>query len=313
MRTTPSSVAAAGRVSRRSYLGATAAWLALRGLGAAGCNRERRSVKEGTMSQRPTTGASQRQPVLFLGHGSPMNAIDDNSWSRAWTALGERLPAPSAILCISAHWYTPGTHVTGNDAPPIIYDFYGFPRALYEVRYPARGDAELATKIAALLSSVSADRRADWGLDHGAWSLLVKLRPRADVPVLQLSIDRRAAPATHLAIGRALAPLREQGVLVLGSGNVTHNLAHALGGGGHERPSWAERFDRDVATAVEQRDAAFLVRALETDDGRRSHPSPDHYLPLLYAVGAAGADDEVSYPVTGFDLGSLSMRSIAWG
>lgn len=258
------------------------------------------------------TASAVRQPVLFLGHGSPMNAIEDNPWSRAWAALGATLPTPRAILCVSAHWYVRGTHVTSNAVPETIYDFSGFPRPLYEVRYPARGDAELSQRIAGLLAEVKADGRSDWGLDHGSWSVLVKLRPDADVPVLQLSLDRLARPAVHLAIGRALAPLREQGILILGSGNVTHNLAHALGTGGREQPDWAVRFDRDVATALEQRDTAFLTRALESDDGRRAHPSPDHYLPLLYAAGAASDSDRVSYPVTGFDLGSLSMRAVAF-
>ncbi|MBK7533976.1 MAG: 4,5-DOPA dioxygenase extradiol [Myxococcales bacterium] len=263
-------------------------------------------------SAAPSVGATSRFPALFMGHGSPMNAVEDNAWSRGFTALGAALPVPRAILCVSAHWYVRGTHVTSNAAPELIYDFSGFPRALYEVRYPARGDAELAQRITSLLADVQATGRSDWGLDHGTWSLLVKLRPQADVPVLQLSIDRLARPAAHLAIGRALAPLREQGILLLGSGNITHNLAHALGGGGRERPDWAERFDRDVATALEQRDTDFLVRALETDDGRRAHPSADHYLPLLYVAGAAHDADRVSYPITGFDLGSLSMRSVSF-
>lgn len=251
-----------------------------------------------------------RQPVLFVGHGSPMNAIEDNPWSRAWTALGERLPPPRAILCISAHWYVRGTHITANRAPETIYDFSGFPRALYEVKYPAPGEPELASRIEQLLAG-AATRRQDWGLDHGAWSVLVKLQPRAEVPVLQLSIDRTAPPQAHLDLGRALAPLRDEGVLVLGSGNVTHNLAHALRSGGSELPPWAERFDRDVAAAVEARDAAFLLRALDTEDGRRSHPTAEHYLPLLYVLGAAQGFERVEYPVSGFDLGSLSMRSIS--
>lgn len=264
-----------------------------------------------TSTDRPATSQSgTRQPVLFLSHGSPMNAIEDTPWSRSWEELGERLPAPRAILCVSAHWYVRGTHLTGNPAPETIYDFSGFPRALYEVKYPAPGDPALASQIQKLLGS-AATLRQDWGLDHGSWSVLVKLRPRADVPVLQLSIDRTAPPQAHLDLGRALAPLRDQGVLVLGSGNITHNLAHAFRSDGRERPPWAERFDRDVAAAIEARDDGFLVRALDTEDGRRSHPTAEHYLPLLYAVGAARGFERVEYPVTGFDMGSLSMRSIS--
>jgi 4,5-DOPA dioxygenase extradiol len=248
-------------------------------------------------------------PALFVGHGSPMNAIQETPWSRGWAALGAALPTPRAILCISAHWYVRGVHVTGNPAPKLIYDFAGFPPELYKMRYPAPGDPELAQRIAALLGG-GASVRDDWGLDHGSWSVLCHLRPAADVPVLQLSIDRGASVARHLDLGRALAPLREQGVLIAGSGNITHNLMHAMRWDGREQPSWAVRFDDDVARALEQRDVGFLVRALESDAGRRAHPSPDHYLPLLYAVGAAEEAASVRFPITGFDLGSLSMRSV---
>jgi 4,5-DOPA dioxygenase extradiol len=259
---------------------------------------------------------SDRMPVLFLGHGSPMNAIDDNAWSRGFQAIGAALPRPAAILSISAHWYVGATLLTANEAPPTIHDFGGFPRALFEVQYPARGSVDLAARVAALLASRRAALSGDWGLDHGTWSVLRHLRPAADVPVVQLSIDRRLPPAEHLAIGRALAPLRDQGVLVMGSGNVTHNLHHAmrnLGRPGVPTPDWAARFDRDVAAALEQHDGPALAQLVATDDGRQSHPSIDHYLPLLYAVGAASADDPVSFPVTGWDAGSLSMRSVKLG
>lgn len=259
------------------------------------------------------TPASPTMPVLFMGHGSPMNAIESTRYSQAWQELGRRLPKPRAILCISAHWYVRGTYVTGNAAPETIHDFGGFPRALFEVQYPARGDGDLAARIVKLLDQVPADSSQDWGLDHGSWSVLVHLRPGADVPVLQLSIDRRRPPSSHLAIGRALAPLRGEGILILGSGNVTHNLAHALRGGGLERPDWATSFDHDIAQALQQHDDAFLLRALESEHGRMAHPSPDHYFPLLYAAGAAQPTDAITFPVEGFDLGSLSMRSVQFG
>ena len=248
-------------------------------------------------------------PALFVGHGSPMNAIEETPWSRGWAALGAELPKPKAILCISAHWYVRGVHVTGNPAPRLIYDFSGFPPELSRVKYPAPGDRALAHRIAGLVGN-GAGVRDDWGLDHGTWSVLCHLRPAADVPVLQLSIDRGAPVARHLELGRALAPLREQGVLIAGSGNITHNLMHAMRWDGREQPSWAVGFDGDVAQALEQRDVGFLVRALDSEAGRRAHPSPDHYLPLLYAVGAAEEAKSVRFPVTGFDLGSLSMRSV---
>jgi 4,5-DOPA dioxygenase extradiol len=255
-------------------------------------------------------------PVLFLGHGSPMNAIEDNAYVRAWRALGESLPRPRAILCVSAHWYVDGTWVTGNERPETIHDFGGFPRALHEVRYPARGDGALAARIAKLFDERRGQVGHDWGLDHGAWSVLVHLRPEADVPVLQLSLDRRAPPERHLELGRALAPLRDEGVLVVASGNITHNLRHAMMAmttGRHDEAAWAVRFDRRVAEAVDDRAHAQLTSALATDDGKLAHPTPDHYLPLLYAAGASSADDPVSHPVSGMDLGSLSMRAILWG
>jgi 4,5-DOPA dioxygenase extradiol len=259
-------------------------------------------------------------PVLFVGHGSPMNAIEDNRWSRAFRSLGEALPKPSAILSISAHWFVPGTFLTGNDKPETIHDFGGFPQPLYEVQYPAPGQPDLAKRIADMLSKGrppnAATIRNDWGLDHGTWSVLVHFRPDADCPVLQLSIDRRLPPAEHLALARSLAPLREQNVLILGSGNMTHNLRHAvlsMQSGDESTPEWASRFDAETTRAVEQHDADYLLRALDTDAGRMSHPTPDHYLPLIYALGASSPDDAVQFPITGWDLGSLSMRAIRWG
>lgn len=262
-------------------------------------------------------------PVVFVGHGSPMNAIEDNTWSRAFAALGTELTAletsapqlrvPRAALAISAHWYVPGTFTTANPAPPTIHDFGGFPPPLYEIQYPAPGDPALARQVAAHLAAFQAEPRMDWGLDHGTWSVLLHMWPAAQVPVVQLSIDHRQPPAVHLAIGRALAPLRHEGVLILASGNVTHNLRHAfraLQTGDTVTPAWAAQFDAGVARALEQHDADFLAAALESADGRMSHPTPDHYLPLLYAAGAAfESAAAVQFPITGFDLASLSMRA----
>lgn len=214
------------------------------------------------------------------------------------------------ILCVSAHWFVPGTFVTGNLQPETIHDFGGFPRPLYEVRYPARGDTELAKLITTLLSSSRAEQRSDWGLDHGAWSVLMHLRPKADIPVLQLSIDYRQPPATHLAIGKMLSVLREQGILIIGSGNITHNLRLALRPGGTDSPTWATSFDADVARALQQHDDTFLLRALTTDAGKIAHPTPDHYLPLLYVAGASSTADSATFPLVGFDFGCLSMRSV---
>ena len=262
------------------------------------------------------TTTEKRLPVLFIGHGSPMNAIEDNAWSRGFHALGNALPTPAAILAVSAHWYVNGTLLTSNEHPETIHDFGGFPRALFEVQYPARGSTDLAGKVVDLLASRHARMSDEWGLDHGTWSVLRHIRPDADVPVVQLSIDRRLPLADHLAIGRALSPLRDQGILILASGNVTHNLGHAMRSlhtGDTARPRWAASFDREIETALVQHDLAQLTKSIATDDGRLSHPSPDHFLPLLYAAGAANDNDAVSFPVTGWDLGSLSMRSVQFG
>jgi 4,5-DOPA dioxygenase extradiol len=256
-----------------------------------------------------------RMPVLFVGHGSPMNAIEDNEWSRGFSALASFVPAPLAILAVSAHWYVRGTFTTGDESPQTIHDFGGFPAPLYEVQYPAPGSPSLSRRVSALLGE-RASVSLEWGLDHGTWSVLRHLRPTADVPVVQLSLDVRLAPEEHVALGRALTPLREEGVLVMGSGNITHNLSDAfsrLDRGDLTTPGWATRFDRDVAVALQSHDVEFLAQAPETEAGRLSHPTPDHYLPLLYAAGAADARDPVRFPITGFDLGSLSMRAVQFG
>jgi 4,5-DOPA dioxygenase extradiol len=256
--------------------------------------------------------ASPPAPVLFVGHGSPMNAIEDNGWSRGFRALGATIPRPRAILSISAHWYLPGLYLTGDAHPKTIHDFGGFPRTLFKIEYPAPGEPGLAKRVARMLRADDTALRTNWGLDHGTWSVLLRMLPEADCPVVQLSIDRRLSPAEHLTNARSLAPLRADGVLIMGSGNITHNLRDAMArysAGDTTAPVWASRFDANVADAVEQRDTDYLIRAIETEDGRWSHPTPDHYLPLLYAMGAADANDALHFPITGFDLGSLSMRS----
>jgi 4,5-DOPA dioxygenase extradiol len=253
-------------------------------------------------------------PALFIGHGSPMNAIEDNRWSRAFRAIGETLPKPRAVLAISAHWYLPRTLVTSNPRPRTIHDFGNFPKRLHEMQYPAPGSPDLAKRISALIAA--AEPNADWGLDHGTWSVLVHLMPKADCPVVQLSIDSSRSGAEHVELGKALGPLRDEGVLVLASGNVTHNLRHAfasLQSGETHTPDWATRFDAEVARALEQRDASHLGGALDTELGRVAHPTPDHYWPLLYALGASDETDALSFPLEGFDASSLSMRAARFG
>ncbi len=256
---------------------------------------------------------ASRMPVLFLGHGSPMNAIEDNAWSRAFKQLGQQLPQPRAVVCVSAHWYGEGTRVTGNQQPPTLHDFGGFPDELRQVQYPAPGDVALARRVVQLLPT--ARLSTDWGLDHGTWSVLRHLRPGADCPVLQLSIDARLPGPRHHELGRSLAPLRDEGVLIVGSGNIVHNLRDALGRmrrGDHETPAWAAGFDADAERALLQHDAAYLARAHADARGREAHPTPEHYLPLLYAAGAASPTDRVSFPISGFDAGSLSMRAVRY-
>ena len=263
-----------------------------------------------------TQPTAARLPVVFVGHGNPMNAIEDNAWSRGFRDLGRALPTPRAILAVSAHWYGDGTFATASETPETIHDFAGFPEELFRVRYPAPGDPALAQRVVRLVGDQRASLSGEWGIDHGTWSVLVHLRPAADVPVVQLSLDARLAPAEHLAVGRALAPLRDEGVLVLASGNVVHNLRHAFGAmhrGDARTPDWAREFDRGVAGALERHDLDHLVRAPRTEEGRLAHPTPDHYLPLLYAAGASAPDDRVRFPIEGFDLASLSMRSVVLG
>ena len=271
--------------------------------------------REATMTQNPSE-ASGRMPVLFMGHGSPMNAIEDNEWSRAYRAVAAELPRPKAILAVSAHWFVQGTHLTGNERPPTIHDFGGFPRALLEVQYPAPGDPDLAQRIAAELSGFGATVGSDWGLDHGTWSVLRHLHPDADCPVVQVSLDQFKTPESHVEVGRAIAGLRDEGVLILGSGNITHNLPYTMQhffNGDTATPDWAMAFDALVAEAVERRDLGALIAAIDSDNGRMAHPTVDHYLPLLYVCAAADAADPVRFPITGFDYGSLSMRAVLFG
>jgi 4,5-DOPA dioxygenase extradiol len=256
-------------------------------------------------------------PVLFVGHGSPMNVVEDNRWSRGFAELRDLVPRPSAILAISAHWFVDGTFLTAGERPKTIHDFSGFPPELYEIDYRAPGHVDLAKRVRGMLGEERAGLRDDRGLDHGTWSVLRWMFPDADVPVVQLSIDRRLDVAQHSKLGRSLADLRNEGVLILGSGNVVHNLRDAFGRmqtGSTETPDWAQRFDEAVERIVTQHDTKSLLALWPgTDDGRMAHPTPDHWLPLIYAHAAADDRDRVRFPTEGFDSGSLSMRNIVFG
>jgi 4,5-DOPA dioxygenase extradiol len=254
-----------------------------------------------------------RLPAIFFGHGSPLNALDDNAYTRAWAAFGASIPRPRAILAISAHWYTRGTLVTAMERPPTIHDFGGFPRELHEFSYPAPGDPELAARVSELLAPLAVGDDHAWGLDHGTWSVLTHVFPNADVPVVQLSIDATAPPAAAIALGRALAPLRDDGVLIAGSGNIVHNLA-AMYAGGRSGDAWAARFEAHVTTLLEADDPGALADPARLGpDAARAIPTPEHYLPLLYVAGARLPDDELTFPASGTVFDAISMLSVRFG
>ncbi len=254
-----------------------------------------------------------RMPAVFLGHGSPMNALEENRYSTAWRAFGESIPKPRAVVCVSAHWYVSATAVTAMPAPRTIHDFYGFPPELYQVSYPAPGDPELAAEVRDLLAPVWVGLDHDsWGLDHGTWSVLAHVFPRADVPVIQLSIDAAKPPSYHLDLGRRLAPLRDRGVLVVGSGDVVHNL-RLIDFRRKEPFDWAVRFDADVQRYLREGDDRALVEYERHPDARLAVPTPDHYLPLLYFAGMRQPGDELDVLVEGIDLRSVSMTAYRLG
>ena len=254
-------------------------------------------------------------PAIFFGHGNPMNAIEQNDYTRKWNAIGARLPRPRAILCVSAHWYIPGAAVTVSTAPKTIHDFGGFPRALYNVQYPAPGDPELARRVQQLLAPLPVALDERWGLDHGTWSVLCHVYPDANVPIVQLSIDETQPAAFHFDLGKRLAPLREEGVLIVGSGNLVHNL-HTYAWGRHapEPYDWAVRFEERARQILLSGEYDSLVNYEKLGrEAMLSVPTPDHYLPLLYVLGANTGRDQVVFPVEGVDGGSISMLAVEIG
>jgi len=256
-----------------------------------------------------------RMPVLFIGHGSPMNAIADNDYTRTLEDLGRRLPRPRAVLCISAHWMTEGTWITHQAHPRTVHDFYGFPKPLFDIQYPAPGDPALAEDIRARVTGMHINLDDEqWGFDHGAWSVLRHIYPAADVPVLQLSLHMERGPDYHFAAGRALAALRDQGILIVGSGNIVHNLRLIQWQPDAPPYPWAVEFDEWVKAKLAADDVAALVsHATASESGRLAIPTPEHWYPFLYALGAAAPGER---PVTVFDglqNASISMRSIGFG
>jgi 4,5-DOPA dioxygenase extradiol len=250
-----------------------------------------------------------RMPVLFVGHGSPMNAVEDNEFTQGWEDIAKRIPAPKAILCVSAHWLREGTAVTAMPKPKTIHDFYGFPEELYAVRYNAPGSAELAKTVQSTVTTVKVGLDQEWGLDHGTWSVLRKMYPAADIPTLQLSLDYQLPFDKAVAIGKELATLRGKGVLIIGSGNVVHNLMRI---NPNASPfAWAVEFDAFVKKSLTG-DRTQLLHYEKQPSAPLAHPTNDHYLPLLYSVGAADGD-KVEFFNEGVTYGSLSMRCAAFG
>ncbi len=252
-------------------------------------------------------------PAIFLGHGSPMNTLEDNHFTASWRRIGRQLPTPRAVLVVSAHWYIDATAVTAMEKPRTIHDFSGFPEALRRFQYPAPGAPEVAAEVAEVVKPTSCELDNNWGIDHGAWSVLAHLFPAAEVPILQLSLNAAKPPAYHFDLATALAPLRDRGVLILASGNVVHNLRRVNFGMRGKAFDWAERFD-DAAREVMVTSPGDVLRLFEHPGYNISSPTPDHFLPLVTLAGlAAAADTTPDVLVEGYDLGALSMTSYGLG
>lgn len=267
---------------------------------------------------------TSKMPVFFVGHGSPMNAIEDNEYRRSWQALGAQFgvkwPKPQLILCVSAHWLTPGWCLTAMAQPKTIHDFGGFPQMLFDQRYPAPGFPQAAREIGQCLRQPDSTEPValdghDWGLDHGAWSVLQPMFPKADIPVIQLSMDYQSPPAEHFALGQQLRGLRERGVLIVGSGNIVHNLrTMQMGAASNQAYDWALEFDQGVASNLLSGNLTALknFQALGAS-AQQAHPTHEHFLPLLYAAGAVDAGEEPEFFNASFQAASISMRSVIWG
>jgi 4,5-DOPA dioxygenase extradiol len=259
--------------------------------------------KSGTMS------------AIFFGHGSPMNAIAQNEYTEAWSEIGRTISRPKAILCVSAHWYVPAVAVTAMERPRTIHDFGGFPQELFEVQYPAPGSPELARRVQELLGEGVIADDTHWGLDHGTWSVLTHVFPKADVPVVQLSINETETAKFHYQTAKRLSALRDEGILIIGSGNLVHNL-HTYAWGRHdvEPFDWALRFEEKACELILADDHNPLIEYESLGrDAMLSAPTPDHYLPLLYILALKRDGEKVTFPVEGFDGGSISMLSVQIG
>jgi 4,5-DOPA dioxygenase extradiol len=259
----------------------------------------------------------EKMPVLFIGHGSPMNGIEDNVFSREWKKLGEKLPRPTAVLCISAHWLTKGTFVTAMDNPKTIHDFGGFPRELFEVEYPAPGKPELAQQTSELIKSTPVGLDHEWGLDHGAWTIIRHMYPDADIPVLQLSIDYNQPASYHYALAKELAALRKKGVLIIGSGNMVHNLRMVAWDKLNEPEygfDWAHEMNAVFKKHISEFNHAPLLDWQKLGPAAKlAIPTPDHYYPLIYSLGLQEKDESVEFFNDKAVGGSLTMTSVKIG
>jgi 4,5-DOPA dioxygenase extradiol len=253
-----------------------------------------------------------KMPVLFVGHGNPMNAIEENDFSKAWIEAGKELPQPRAIICVSAHWITRGTMVTAMDRPRMIYDMYGFPQELYEVRYDAPGSPDLAEQVRRIIKTTEVKEDLEWGLDHGTWSVLRRMFPEASIPVIQMSLDANITPEKHYEVASQLKDLREEGVLIIGSGNIVHNLRMArMDDSAYD---WAVEFDRRVANWIEQNDHDPIVHFEKGDQAAAlAINSAEHYVPLLYSLAVRDESDSISFFADRVMGGSISMRSVKIG
>lgn len=251
-------------------------------------------------------------PALFVGHGNPMNAIENNSFTKTWTDFGKNLPVPKAIVCVSAHWETNGTYVTGMETPKTIHDFGGFPRTLYEVQYPAKGNPELAKKITTIIKSreIKIDN-SDWGLDHGTWSVLVHMFPKADIPVIQLSLDHFASAEQHYNLAKELTVLRKEGILFVCSGNIVHNLRMVDWSNISNQFDWAKNVSESIKQKILNNDHQLLIHfENENNDFKLAINSAEHYIPLLYLLGLQNENDKISFFNNEIVMGSLDMTGV---
>ena len=252
-----------------------------------------------------------KMPVLFLGHGSPMNAIEQNEFSKGWAAIGKQLPRPAAILCVSAHWETQGTFITAMERPETIHDFSGFPKELYDVQYPAPGSPELAGETSNMIQHSKVALDENWGLDHGCWSVLKHLYPYADIPVLQLSLDRSQSPQFHYDLAKELAPLREKGILIVGSGNMVHNLRIMNWNTPEQGFDWAMEANDSFKKLISKNDHNSLIQYKSLGSAiQQAVPTPEHYLPLLYTLGLKNGKDTLTFFNDKTIMGSISMTSL---